>query len=61
MLTTALTDLESAVHKALATFVETFFAVFIITDVSTAETALASAVAAGVVPLKDWFVKTVKG
>lgn len=51
---TLLTDLSHVAHKSLATFIETFFAVFVVTDVSTLETAFAAAVAAGVVPLKDW-------
>ncbi len=56
MLTSALTDLQSALHKSIATFAETFFGIWVITDIDTAETALAAAVAAAVVPVKDWFV-----
>lgn len=57
MLSTLLTDIQSVAHKAVATFIETFFAVWVITDTTTLETAVASAAAAALVPLKDWAVR----
>lgn len=54
-----LLSLESLGHKMLLTFIETFFGVWVVTDVSTMQTAAAAALAASVVPLKDWLVARV--
>jgi hypothetical protein len=54
MITNLLTDLQSLLHKTVATFVETFFGVWVVTDTSTVETAGASGLAAAVVVVKEW-------
>tara|TARA_R100000278_G_C5382822_1_gene133144 strand:- start:278 stop:526 length:249 start_codon:yes stop_codon:yes gene_type:complete len=46
--------MKQMIEKSVATFVQAFLSVFVVTDMSSAKTALASAVAAGLSVVKSW-------
>jgi len=50
-------NLQSLAHRVAATFIETFFAMWVVTDQSTLKIALVGALAASVVPLKEFLVQ----
>ncbi|RMF62083.1 MAG: hypothetical protein D6746_04590 [Bacteroidetes bacterium] len=52
-----LVKLETVLHKTVATFIEAFFATWVITDTSTVKTALVAALAAAIVPVKNAVVE----
>jgi hypothetical protein len=46
--------MKQMIEKSVATFVQSFLAVFVVTDLSSAKGALAAAVGAGLSVVKSW-------